>query len=218
MNKINKKLNEFFESWEDDIYSRYLSWEYCYKFFVERKTQILNDEKTLDLASLNLAFYLASWGMYRGSSNLLRKNYKIHQELIKELLQNCSDLWDDDISWEQINTANKRIEKHYEKYEVTPTKTLITKILMGIFACVPAYDRFFISGINEYKLKSENISTTYNKQGFYQLKEFAKKITITKNLKDTNIPYPVMKLVDYYFWNIGLKKYEENKSKAKNTF
>ena len=69
-----------------------------------------------------------------------------------------------------------------------------------------------------YKLKSENISTTYNKQGFYQLKEFAKKITITKNLKDTNIPYPVMKLVDYYFWNIGLKKYEENKSKAKNTF
>lgn len=38
--------------------------------------------------SLQLAFYLASWGMYRGSSFLLQKDYRIHIPVVKELLRN----------------------------------------------------------------------------------------------------------------------------------
>lgn len=216
MNKINNELEKFFKSWECDINSRYLSWEYCYSFFIERKGQILDDEKILDLASLNLAFYLASWGMYRGSSNLLRKDYKIHKQLIEELLQKCSDLWGNNISWEQIEIANKLIKNYYQKHKITPTITLITKVLMGIFGCVPAYDRFFINGINKYNKNAKNISKSYNKQSFYQLKDFAKKITVTKYLKNTNIPYPEMKLVDYYFWNIGIQETKNKKRSAKN--
>lgn len=34
--------------------------------------------KDLELLSLHLGFYLASWGMYRGSSGLLQKDFLIH--------------------------------------------------------------------------------------------------------------------------------------------
>jgi hypothetical protein len=42
-----------------------LSWEHCYRFFNSRTRNVLLAEK--DSAALHLG-YLASWGMYRGSS------------------------------------------------------------------------------------------------------------------------------------------------------
>src|SRR5262245_13754106 len=40
---------------------RYLSWEHCYRFFRSRTRDALLKDK--DAAALQLAFYLASWGM-----------------------------------------------------------------------------------------------------------------------------------------------------------
>ena len=56
-------------------YQRYNSWNHCYEAFVT-----LKDEKLL---SLHLGFYLASWGMYRGSSKLLNRDYLVHVEAVK---------------------------------------------------------------------------------------------------------------------------------------
>ena len=44
------------------------SWEHCYRVFRDARTDPSPD---YDYLSLHLAFYLASWGMYRGSSFLL---------------------------------------------------------------------------------------------------------------------------------------------------
>jgi len=41
----------------------------------------------MDHLCLHLAFYLASWGMYRGSSKLLQKDYKVHATSVKELMK-----------------------------------------------------------------------------------------------------------------------------------
>ena len=49
------------------------SWEHCYRVFRDARTDPSPD---YDHLSLHLAFYLASWGMYRGSSFLLQKDYK----------------------------------------------------------------------------------------------------------------------------------------------
>jgi hypothetical protein len=38
-----------------------------------------------DALSLHLAFFLASWGMYRGSSFLLQKDYTIHRPVVRLL-------------------------------------------------------------------------------------------------------------------------------------
>ena len=49
------------------------SWEHCYRVFRDARTDPSPD---YDYLSLHLAFYLASWGMYRGSSFLLQKDYR----------------------------------------------------------------------------------------------------------------------------------------------
>lgn len=71
--------------------TRYLSWEHCYNLFneyieykyegVKLKDKTLNvlvaakdDDLIKDYLTLNLAFYLASWGMYRASTFLIEKN------------------------------------------------------------------------------------------------------------------------------------------------
>jgi hypothetical protein len=48
---------------EAEDYSRYNSWKYCYEVLGD--TTKHNDT---DYLVLNLGFYLASWGMYRGSA------------------------------------------------------------------------------------------------------------------------------------------------------
>jgi hypothetical protein len=45
---------------------------------------------------------------------------------------------------------------------------LITKILMGTLGCVPAYDRFFVDTIRNYKIASGN----FNRKSLYDLAEY----------------------------------------------
>ena len=92
--KISDKDIKYIISCGDEFYkesnkknSRYKSWEYCYSIFYEAHKRKNIDEEYLDYLCLNLAFYLASWGMYRGSSFLLHRDYKVHKEVILELLK-----------------------------------------------------------------------------------------------------------------------------------
>ena len=62
--------------------NRYCSWEDCNNAFrsVYKKGFSANDTEYL---ALHLIGYLASWGMYRGSSDLLREySYSVHKDLI----------------------------------------------------------------------------------------------------------------------------------------
>lgn len=60
------------------------SWEHCYRVFRDARTDPSPD---YDYLSLHLAFYLASWGMYRGSSFLLQKDYKVLSPIVEEILK-----------------------------------------------------------------------------------------------------------------------------------
>ena len=55
----------FYEDARRDENGRSRSWEHCYRVFRDARTDPSPD---YDYLSLHLAFYLASWGMYRGSS------------------------------------------------------------------------------------------------------------------------------------------------------
>jgi len=75
--------------------SRLLSWEHCIKQFalfcegLKSKTISAKDitKEKIDFLSLHLGFYLASWGMIRGSTELLDKDYKIHIPAVKVILK-----------------------------------------------------------------------------------------------------------------------------------
>ncbi len=70
-------------------YSRYTSYDYCYNYYQSflnsDSINALASEKNLKLSCLHLGFYLASWGMYRGSGRLLQTSVKIFEPLIKKI-------------------------------------------------------------------------------------------------------------------------------------
>ena len=76
---------------------------------------------------------------------------------------------------------------------------------MGRLGCVPAYDRYFISGIKKQKVASGN----YNMKSIIQLVDFYEKNiveleNIRKDMKVNGMAYPQMKILDMAFWQIGL--------------
>ncbi len=210
---------KFYDTLKKDENGRYRSWEHCYSNFINARD---NKNAELDYLSLQLAFYLASWGMYRGSSFLLQKDYKIHIPVVKELLKeeydplagiDCVELKREENQrlLENINAfldeyySNIRDEVKNIKVRNQLSSTLITKILMGTLGCVPAYDRYFISGIKKQKVSSGN----YNMKSIGQLVDFYEKNiveleNIRKDMKVNGMAYPQMKILDMAFWQIGL--------------
>ena len=102
-----------------------------------------------------------------------------------------------------------RIKNSYEPDNAT--ETLTTKILMGTFGCVPAFDRFLKEGISTYiSLYGEDIDgsslheTIEDKpcDTFVALAKLAIKEKDAFTLSSTII-YPPMKCVDMYLWEIG---------------
>ena len=95
---LNRFINRFSEKNFDKAYTieenkisshRYRSWEYCRKAFIDAKNSKNLDDDTVDRLALQLAFYLASWGMYRGSSFLLSLDYTVHKEVVRILMKDC---------------------------------------------------------------------------------------------------------------------------------
>ena len=215
---IIQSSTSFYNDLKQDKNGRYRSWEHCYSNFCHARER---DEVDYDYLSLQLAFYLASWGMYRGSSFLLQKDYKVHIPVVEELLQtkymplvgiDCSDLKDsknqkllEDISAYLVEYYDD-IRKSVKEVEVKNqlSDTLITKILMGTLGCVPAYDRYFIAGI-----KAQGVATgNYNIKSVLKLVDFYEKNAdrlepVRKEMIVYDLPYPQMKMIDMGFWQIG---------------
>ena len=197
------------------------SWEHCYRVFRDARTDPSPD---YDYLSLHLAFYLASWGMYRGSSFLLQKDYKVLVPIVEEVLKPeydclfgvaCVGLREDEVQ-ARLTEVNERIAAHFEQIrdEVAGRKVassvspvLITKILMGTLGCVPAYDRFFQDGAkylglehNSYKEKSLRELADFYEAHNDRLEE------ARRGMRTEDLVYPQMKLLDMGFWQIGLEK------------
>lgn len=223
MSDIDKILDsaKLYYKYKNVKHGRYRSWEHCYKHFKEaREKKDRNNPDVIDYLSLHLAFYLASWGMYRGSSFLLRRDYKIHEQAVKEILKKeydvllgikCCEL---EKNLDLLNKLYRELEKYYcsvrngiqgKKVRDSVSSTLLTKILMGTLGCVPAYDRFFISGV-----KNQGVTTgNYNDQSLRKLAKFYEDNhvileQVRKGMMIENcIEYPQMKLLDMAFWQVG---------------
>jgi len=81
---------------------RYASFDYCYNYFYsfykENKLTELANDKNLQMSSLQLGFYLASWGMMRGSSFLLEKSVRSYKNLIILISKMNRRLWEIDVN------------------------------------------------------------------------------------------------------------------------
>src|SRR3989344_6839701 len=151
-----KNVFKEIEKSDKSVYHRGKSWEHCYKFF-RRYKKLRNDKLLMDYAALHLGFFLASWGMLRGSSFLLQQDYKFYIPLIRVLVKKERDrLWN--LNFYKL-LKERKIEETLDclfglkedlKNEITknnldnkmPTDLLITKIIMATMGCTPAYDRY----------------------------------------------------------------------------
>ena len=221
-----KKTGEFYEELKVQDRHRYRSWEHCYAQFYEARQ---NPEKAnVDNLSLHLAFYLASWGMYRGSSFLLQYDYTIHTSVVKEILKpeynklfgiECKEL-NSEQTVLLLKKLNSEIGGIYKQFRSNAGKedikqdisTLVTKVLLGALGCVPAYDRFFVDAVkkNEVTTGNYNIASLQKLIKFYEkhqerLEELRSKFLIEYQFNEDKktLLYPQMKVLDMGFWKIG---------------
>ena len=233
------KVKDFYKNIENDKNHRYRSWEHCFNYFLKPKEEI-----EVDKACLHLSFYLASWGMYRGSSYLLQKDYLIHKILIEKVI--LSPKYRVLQTWDFINNNKEnvtllldlkvKIKEHYAKEIIksdgnkfTASDILITKIILGTFGCVPAYDRFFIYGLklNQFDEFVKKFNTkfgfSFTDTSFNNLIKVyeANQKSIDKLSNEQRFDgkkYPIMKIIDMYFWQLGFDqsvKDEEEKKRLK---
>ena len=197
------------------------SWEHCYRVFRDARTDPSPD---YDFLSLHLAFYLASWGMYRGSCFILQKDYKVHMPIVEEILKPeydclfglaCADVRNSDV-WEQLENLYADIADRFDpiRNEVAGREVaspvspvLITKILMGTLGCVPAYDRFFEEGAKYLGLEKKS----YNKDSLLELADIYEAHNdrleeARRGMQCEDLTYPQMKLLDMGLWQIGFER------------
>jgi len=201
---ITDTLQSFVDLDEKEFH-RFNSWGTCFDFFHNKYFIDQGDE---DTAALHLGFYLASWGMYRGSTFLLQNDYTLHIGVVKILKKYYSD--GIDINYDTMKKISDEITAYYEKHAHTNGKknntassTLITKILLGTLGCIPAYDRFFVNGlaIQNKNDKNSKLEKRFNDKSLKALERFYE--THKEEFKTFEDKYPKMKLLDMYFWKLG---------------
>jgi hypothetical protein len=210
----------YFNETVRDPNGRYLSWQHCYNAFTVNR--VSRDEDTLDYLALHLGFYLASWGMYRGSSFLFQKDYKVHLPIVKIIKEErynplvgikAEDLIKDE-NLNLLEDISNRIHKAYAD-EIpslagvpnNATDTLLSKILLGTFGCVPAYDRCYVQAVKKY-----NISTgVFGKESIRDIAKYYLSYkdnfeSMRKELSSRGTEYPAMKLMDMCMWQAGFEE------------
>lgn len=212
-------IRTYYNETVEDAHGRYLSWQHCYNAFTTNRGG--SDENTYDYLALHLAFYLASWGMYRGSSFLLQKDYKVHIPVVKILMEEQYNSLVGITAEELMNDANlnlleevsTRIRKAYaderpsfEGVTNNATDTLVTKILLGTLGCVPAYDRYYVQAVKQYGISAGG----FNKESVrdvakYYLSHKDEFETVRAELSTCGVEYPVMKLMDMCMWQVAFE-------------
>ena len=160
--------------------------------------------------------------MYRGSSFLLQHAYTVHRGMIDLLAAERYDaLWNTEFGASKtdegflpdIGDLIKSIRQVYEPFAPAhrsgqPTDTLITKIIFGTFGCLPAVDRYFISGFKRDRLKYSRLNSRFIERvldfSLANLPELRRAQADIVRRGGTR--YPLMKLVDMYFWRRGFQR------------
>lgn len=208
---LNQNIQKYYQQ-ACNPNSRFRSWDHCYDFFRKHRKNLRQVEED---AALHLGFYLASWGMYRGSGFLLQHTYRIHKHVIRALASSKDflHLQQHDVGTcvSDVNLMTNimnlvcLVRNAYPNLNKKPTDTLVTKILLGTVGCLPARDTYFGKGFKDQGYVYGSLNKDFverilkfcihNQQALFKLQP---------NMKDLHgQPYPLMKLVDMHFWQIG---------------
>lgn len=216
MLNISKIVNEFNTS--KDPLQRYVSYDYCYNYFYKNQDVLLID---IEKSCAIIGFYLASWGMMRGSSFLLQKSYKYYEPLIIYIANLDDSVWDIDvIDYERESSLILQIYKDIKKIVIKKKQrdlVLVTKIMMGVLGISPAFDEYFCKTFKNIDPDKSRF-TSFNKRSldviynFYILNKFEID-SLSKDIKTIDFAtglgkyrYKQAKIIDMYGFNKSFKK------------
>jgi len=169
----------------------------------------------MEKSCLVLYSYLANWGMMRNSFLMKEVNHKHLEQTVRYIAESDPSLWKIDVNnytdanIERIVTTYNEIKEILVPTGVKPL-TVVTKLLLGVYGFVPAFDRKFC--LTFRKLFSKNCGfTSCNVEACQCIKSFYednKEIinefhTKTKTIdyqtgRFTNLRYPRAKIIDMY--------------------
>jgi hypothetical protein len=116
----------------------------------------LRRERQALVTRLHLGFYLASWGMFRGSSELPSRSLKQFAPVAELIARTPGDVWVIDAhSYSEVvcdmlvSTATDIQEALRYPAGAWPTWTLATKIMLGVSGNVPAFDSRVVAGLRK---------------------------------------------------------------------
>lgn len=127
------------------------SFDHCWNYF--RRTPHPAD--AMEASCYALGFFLASWGMYRGSTYLFRFTNASYLQRVVELIDDRGAEFRQ-LDLDAYGTDPAAIIEAFHDVENAmwprrpahqPTVVLRTKVIMGTLGFLPAFDQYFTAGI-----------------------------------------------------------------------
>lgn len=195
--------------------ARYASFDYCFNYFQSFKddgrTAALTEAGQLETSCLQLGFYLASWGMFRGRAALLQHSAKSLRPAVRVVAAAPSVVWQADAD-DYSPPVQAALLKLYRELRASlpggQSQTLVTKAMLGVFGSVPAYDRYFRDGFGAATFGPKSLSglETYYRANAEEINTFRVPTIDFATGADSHRRYTRAKVIDMVFFTKGLSR------------
>ena len=124
------------------VNDRYASFDLCYSYFANNKGHLIG--KDLESSCLQLWAFLGSWGMVARGNAMQGKSYAYLDKVIAFINSHpkyYSSVIDSPTYPEEMLELYKGL-KNAINLSQKSQKTIITKIMLGVYGCIPAFDQY----------------------------------------------------------------------------
>lgn len=193
--------------------ARYASFDYCFNYFQsfqdEGRAASLTEPAQLETSCLQLGFYLASWGMFRGKAALLQHSAKSLAPAVQVVATAPDTVWSADAD-NYSPPVEAALTKVYRELRASlpggQSQTLVTKTMLGVFGCVPAYDRYFRDAFATTTFGPKSLSglETYYRANAEEIDAYRVATIDFATGADSGRRYTRAKVIDMVFFTKGL--------------
>ena len=192
--------------------ARYASFDYCFNYFQEAResgdTSHLADNDHRMLSCLQLGFFLASWGMMRASGDFYRRSVRDLLPVVEMIAAEPASTWELDAHClatrtQEVLALSRRVRR---AFTIPASDTLVTKTMLGVFGCVPAFDRYFRIGFGCHTLCGDALVRIGNFYRNHQAAVDAHRVFTLDfdSGRDTERRYSRAKIIDMIFFQEGV--------------
>lgn len=228
---------------------RFASFDYCFNYFHNLKKEqgiaCIDSPERVEQSCMQLAFFLASWGMLRGGTILLWKSAYFCRRALGVIVACDPKVWEIDLPYsddgkdirlllevgEKLREAlwtedeartwfSARLrggEKLSEGKALQASNTLVTKIMLGVFANVPAFDTNVRAVFGDFNKNNLQRLTDFYKQEEIQAKIDRRIPTLDFSGNDTDLLYTKAKIMDMVGFEEGLAWADKKKKRRLNS-